>query len=87
LWAEPGVGSTGEVRLCAVGAPYRTEEGACSDCDCRNRRSCSDPHRWGNAVKDLEAGFSTYVAVRSANVRIFAERKATYMRTVQRQNT
>jgi hypothetical protein len=41
----------------------------------------------GNAVKDLEAEFSRYVAVRTANVRIFAERKATYMRTVQRHNT
>ena len=40
----------------------------------------------GNAVKDLEAGFSWYVAVRSANVRIFAERKATYLPTVRRQN-
>jgi hypothetical protein len=42
--------------------------------------------RWevaaGNAVKDLEAGFSRYVAVRSANVRIFAERRATYLPTV-----
>ena len=38
----------------------------------------------GNAVKDLEAEFSPYVAVRSANVRIFAERKATYMRADRR---
>ena len=38
--------------------------------------------RVGNAVKDLEAGFSRYVAVRSANERIFAERKATYLPTV-----
>ena len=35
----------------------------------------------GNAVKDLDAGFSLYVAVRSANERIFAERKATYLPT------
>jgi hypothetical protein len=40
----------------------------------------------GNAVKDLEAGFSRHVAVRSANVRIFAERKATYLPTEWRQN-
>jgi hypothetical protein len=40
-----------------------------------------------SAVKDFEAGLLRYVAVRSANVRIFAERKATYLRTVQRQNT
>jgi hypothetical protein len=36
----------------------------------------------GNAVKGLEAGFSRYVAVRSANERIFTERKATYLPTV-----
>ena len=43
--------------------------------------------RVGNVVMDLEAGFSLHVAVRSANERIFAERKATYMRTVQRHIT
>jgi hypothetical protein len=41
----------------------------------------------GNAVKDSWGRFSLHVAVGSANERIFAERKATYMRTVQRQNT
>jgi uncharacterized protein with HEPN domain len=35
-----------------------------------------------NAVKDSWDRFSLHVAVRSANVRIFAERKATYLPTV-----
>jgi hypothetical protein len=35
-----------------------------------------------NAVKHPWAGFSLYVAVRSANERIFAERRATYLPTV-----
>ena len=40
----------------------------------------------GNAVKNSWGRFSLYVAVRSANERIFAERKATYLRTMQRQS-
>ena len=42
--------------------------------------------REGNADKDSEARISLHVAVRSANERIFAERKATYLPTVKRQN-
>ena len=33
----------------------------------------------GNAVKDSWGRFSLHVAVRSANERIFAERKTTYL--------
>ena len=35
-----------------------------------------------NAAKHSWAGFSLHVAIRSVNVRIFAERKATYLPTV-----
>ena len=35
-----------------------------------------------NAAKDSEARISLHVAVRSANVRLFGERKATYLPTV-----
>jgi hypothetical protein len=41
-------------------------------------------HQLGVAALDKHswAGFSLHVAVRAANVRIFAERKATYLPTV-----
>jgi hypothetical protein len=37
-------------------------------------------------LRILGGRFSLHVAVRSANERIFAERKATYLPTVERQN-
>jgi hypothetical protein len=41
---------------------------------------------YDNAVKDGWGRFSLHVAVRSANERIFAERKVTYLATLWRQN-
>jgi hypothetical protein len=49
--------------------------------DHANVQCCHVAASSGNAVKDSEARISLHVAVRSANVRLFAERKTTYLPT------